>query len=230
MILPEIVIEKKVSVNSFYFAADTVYFENFGKPLALSLKEHASWSNVHAHLFNPTQEQIKWCNKNNITVSYETVDPTINEINTYYACVRFIRVPQIFEKTARIISLDCDGVVVRPIAEEKFLEDTKHSAALWRNKGQTSLASSLFFGVDNFRNKFAEKLIPHFKNDSFKWYLDQEVLDIMIKNKEVEIVELRDWGNPKVNTNTLIWTAKGNRKTDPGFQAELNKYKDHGLT
>jgi lipopolysaccharide biosynthesis glycosyltransferase len=154
----------------------------------------------------------------------------MTEIKTYYACVRFIRIPEIFENTARLISLDCDGIAVRPITKEKFLTDTKNSAALWRAKVQTSLASSVFFGVDNFRNKFAEQLKLYFDNDTFKWFLDQNILDKMIANKEVDFIEFRDWGNSKIGRNTLIWTAKGARKIDHEFQNMLKTYKEHSLS
>lgn len=226
MKLPPILGQTNISGNSFFFGADSIYFEQFGKSLAKSLRKYAGWANVHIHLFNPTDAQIIWCQKNQFTASYEFVSEDCKDLRTYYACVRFIRIPEIFKSDARIISIDCDGVAIKLISKDKFLKDTEKSAVLWRSKNQTSLASSVFFGVDDFRVKLAKRLIPYFENDSFKWFLDQIIMDEMIREKEVSIVEFRDWGNPKIGVNTLIWTVKGDRKNDPEFQKLITLYRD----
>lgn len=229
MILPNIDGNKNVTKDSFYFGCDSKYFNTYGIPLVNSLKVHAPWSHIHIHLFNPTDDDINWCNASSVSVSYENIDPTIPEINTYYACVRFIRIPEIFNPSTRIISLDCDGIVVAPISKEKFMADTDVSKLLWRQKQQKSLASSVFFGPDDFRVRYADKLKPAFDNDSFRWYLDQNVMDAMIANNEVAITEMTDWGWPKIKSGTLIWTGKGDRKHNPEFQELLTRYKN-GLT
>ena len=226
MKLPPILGQTNISGNSFFFAADAVYFEQFGKSLAKSLRKHASWANIHVHLYNPKDDQIEWCRKNQLTASYEYIPEDCKDLRTYYACVRFIRIPEIFKSDARIISLDCDGIAVSPITKDKFLKDTEKSAVLWRSKNQRVLASSIFFGADNFRVKLAERLTPYFETDSFKWFLDQVVMAEMMHDNEVSIVEFRDWGNPKIGVNTLIWTVKGDQKSDPEFQKLINLYRD----
>lgn len=226
MILPEIKGQTNISGNSFFFGADSLYFEQFGKTLAKSLRKHAGWANIHVHLYNPNDEQIEWCRKNQLTASYEYISEDCKDLRTYYACVRFIRIPEIFKSDARIISLDCDGIAVAPITKDKFLKDTEKSAVLWRSKNQRVLASSIFFGADDFRVKLANRLAPYFETDSFKWFLDQVVMAEMMHDKEVSIVEFRDWGNPKIGVNTLIWTVKGDQKSDPEFQKLINLYRD----
>ena len=32
--------------------------------------------------------------------------------------------------------------------------------------------------------------------------------------------------NPKIGVNTLIWTVKGDQKSDPEFQKLINLYRD----
>jgi len=224
MILPNISGQLNIEQDSFYFAADTVYLDLYGKALALSLKKHAPWSNIHIHIFNASEDQLNWCNLNNITCTHETVDTSIDELRTYYACVRFIRVPEIFSRSCRVISLDCDGIVVKPITKDKFIAATNISKVLWREKQQMSLASSVFYGPDNFRIAYADKLKPYFENDTFKWFLDQHIMDEMIQHKEVDITVNTDWGNGKVGMNTLIWTGKGDKKFNPEFQQLLQEY------
>jgi hypothetical protein len=224
MILPQINGQVNITQDSFYFAADSVYLNLYGKALALSLKEHALWSNIHIHIFNPTHDQLSWCSANNITCSYEYIDTSIDELRTYYSCVRFIRVPEIFNKNCRVISLDCDGIVVKTITRDRFINDTNISKVLWREKQQMSLASSVFYGPDNFRIEYANKLKSYFENDTFKWFLDQNIMDEMLKNNEVQITVSTDWGNAKVGKQTLIWTGKGDKKFNPEFQQLLQKY------
>lgn len=225
MILPKILGDLNISQNSFYIGCDSSYFDVYGIPLINSLITHAPWANIHVHLFNPTTSQIDWIKNKNKTCSYEFLDNSISEIKTYYACVRFIRVPEIFLPNTRVIGLDCDGIAITKIFKEKFLNDTTQSKVLWREKQQTGLASSVFFGPDDFRDRYAEKLKLFFKNDNFKWYLDQNIMDEMIKNKEVEITTINDWGWPKIKQGTLIWTGKGNRKHNLEFKNMLSKYR-----
>jgi hypothetical protein len=224
MILPDISGHTNITQDSFYFAADTAYLDLYGKPLALSLKKHASWSNIHIHIFNAREDQLEWCNLNNITYTHEIVDTSINELKTYYACVRFIRIPEIFNSMCRVISLDCDGIVVKPITKDKFIADTDISKVLWREKQQMTLASSVFYGLDNFRVAYADKLKPYFENNTFKWFLDQNIMDEMVQRKEVSITMNTDWGNGKIGKDTLIWTGKGEKKFNPEFQQLLQQY------
>lgn len=224
MILPAVKGTVNVKNNSFYFAADSAYFTSYGKSLCLSLKKFAPWANIHVHLFNPTADHLNWLVRDNVTTSYEYIDADLKEIKTYYACVRFIRIPEIFDDAARIISLDADGIAVRPITEEKFLYDTESSKVLWREKQQQSLASSLFFGPDNFRHQYAQELISYFLTDNFNWFLDQNILDYMVTKKIASVYNNRDWGNSKIGKKTLIWSAKGNRKNNEEFQELVQQY------
>jgi hypothetical protein len=224
MILPIVLGDTNIDQDSLYFGCDSVYFKKYGIPLINSLKEHAAWANIHAHIFNPEQSQLAWCKDNNITASYEFIDINTRELNTYYACVRFIRIPEIFNNNVRVISLDCDGIAIRKISKDKFLEDTNSSKIFWREKQQKSLASSVFFGPDDFRLRYADKLKSYFDSDNYGWYLDQNVMDEMIANHEVEITTSADWGWYKTKGTVMIWTGKGNTKDEPAFQELIKKY------
>ncbi len=212
--------------NFFYFGCDRVYFDNYGKPLINSLKKNASWANIHCHIFNPSEDQLKWCDSKDISVSYEYIENSISEIKTYYACVRFIRVPEIFKDSARIISLDCDSIATAPLSEIKFLQDTNNTKVFWRTKGNKSLASLVIFGLDNLRHDYSIRLKEYFKNDTFKWFLDQEILDEMISKNQFGITTDVYWGSPGKKKNSLIWSGKGNKKFASEFQNLIDLYRD----
>ena len=60
-------IKTKLDGNYFYFAADNIYFDLYGKALVLSLLDRAPWAKIHIHFFNQTTSQQLWCNNKNIT-------------------------------------------------------------------------------------------------------------------------------------------------------------------
>lgn len=226
MILPDIYGNKSLQGKFFYFGCDTKYFEEYGKILANSLKIHAPWAVTHCHIFNPTSEQLDWCKAKGVSVSYEYIDPNIREANTYYACVRFIRIPEIFDASARIIALDCDSVAVEDLPEMQFTLDTSSTKVFWRTKGNKSLASTVLFGPDNTRTEYAEELKKSFADDSYKWFLDQDVMDKMISENRFGTTTDTTWGTTApTKKKGLIWTGKGEKKLSQEFQNMLERYK-----
>lgn len=226
MKLPHIQGDIGIIKNSFYFGCDSIYFTKYGVALANSLRMHAPWANIHCHIFNPTDEQLNWCSQKNLSVSYEFIDSTIREPHTYYACVRFIRVLEIFEATAKIISLDCDSIAIHPLSEQKFIEDTKSTKVFWRTKGSKSLASTVLFGPDNVRIEYAKRLLTAFEDDSYKWFLDQDIMDEMISKNEFDVTTDVTWGSTSFKKKeALIWTGKGDKKFSKEFQELLEQYR-----
>jgi hypothetical protein len=227
MKLPQIQGDVSIVKNSFYFGCDSSYFTKYGIVLANSLQIHAPWANIHCHIFNPTTEQLEWCKQKKITVSYEFIDTNIREPNTYFACVRFIRVPEIFLPNTRIISLDCDSIAMNKLSENKFIEDTDSTKVFWRSKSNKALASTVIFGPDNIRVEYANKLRTAFENDSYKWFLDQDILDEMIRQNAFGTTTEVTWGTAAWKKNNgLIWTGKGDRKFSEDFQRLSEYYRN----
>jgi hypothetical protein len=222
MILANLPITQKLFGKFFYFAADSKYFELYGKALALSLLRHAPWASIHVHLYNPTIEQINWCDKKNVSFTKETIDPTNPEFKTLCACIRFIRIAEIFDQSSKIISFDCDVIANNLIPEEIFLQDTAASGITIR-KGGKSLASAISFGLDNFRNEYRKRLLSHFEKDEIYWFLDQDVLDTMMLESPLRQLS-PVWTSTKMTPDRMIWTAKGDRKDANVQYTDLLKY------
>lgn len=210
MILPPLNVPSRLVGNFFYFAADSKYFDLYGKALALSLLQHAPWANIHVHLYNATNEQIAWCCQKNISYTNELIDVNNKEFNTLCACIRFIRIPEIFDPSAKIISFDCDVIANTTIPLTKFLEATSLSKITIR-KGGKSLASAISFGSDNFRNTYSTRLRESFKQENIYWFLDQDILDHMMLEKPIPQLS-SEWTGTKMTPDRMIWTAKGSRK------------------
>lgn len=53
-----------------YAACDSAYFADFGTAFVNSIKLNAN-CNIHIHLFNPTPDQINYCQRNGVGVTWE---------------------------------------------------------------------------------------------------------------------------------------------------------------
>lgn len=223
MKLEDLKVEKKLQGNFFFFAADNVYFDLYGKALALSLLKHAKWAKIHVHFYNQTPEQAAWCDRKGVSYTNDILDRSHPEFRTLCACIRFIRIPEIFDDNARVLSFDCDVIANNTIPQEKFLEDTNNSKVTLK-KGNRALASTVTFGLDNFRHEYREKLLHNFSINNIYWFLDQDVLDEMIRENRLGTMFL-EWTGTKMTPTQMIWTAKGERKNSkPQYQALIDKY------
>jgi len=221
MNLPNIQGQTNQSGKFFFFAADTGYFNLYGKALAYSLRQHAPWAKVHVHIYNPSEEQLSWCEQHSVSYTYESVDVNYAEIKTYYACVRFIRIPEIFSNDAKIISFDCDVLARKHVPENIFDKDTVASRVTIRHKTGKSLASAIFFGPDDFRYRYSDRLKENFSKDNIYWFLDQVVLDEMLEAGEASPIGYEIWTSTKMNDKDIFWTAKGDRKESKSQYVEL---------
>lgn len=215
-------IENKLVGNYFYFAADEIYFNLYGKALILSLQDRAPWAGIHVHFYNQTEEQKDWCKLKNISSSNDIIDRNNLEFRTLCACIRFIRIPEIFDQNSKIMAFDCDVIAKNVIPEEKFLEDTDKSKVTLR-KGNRSLASAISFGNDNARNILRDKLLQNFEMDNIYWFLDQDIMDQMLSEKSL-FPMTTEWTGTKMTDRQMIWTAKGQRKNSKGQYQELINY------
>ena len=104
---------------------------------------------------------------------------------------------------------------------------TKSTKVFWRTKGNKSLASTVLFGPDNVRVEYAKKLLTAFEDDSYKWFLDQDVMDEMISKNEFGITTDITWGSTSLKKKEgLIWTGKGDKKFSKEFQDLLEQYRN----
>jgi hypothetical protein len=87
-----------------------------------------------------------------------------------------------------------------------------------------ALSSTVTFGNDEFRNEFRKRLLHHFSRDNIYWFLDQDLLDELIRENHLGTMFL-EWTGTKMSPNQMIWTAKGERKNSkPQYQALIEKY------
>lgn len=55
-----------------YVAADSQYFDRFGKALINSVIRNTAYG-IHVHIYDPTDKQLRFCEKNQVSVSWEVL-------------------------------------------------------------------------------------------------------------------------------------------------------------
>jgi hypothetical protein len=91
-----------------------------------------------------------------------------------------------------------------------------------RGENKASLGSAVGFGPDTVRYILREKLLERI--DNLKWYLDQHVLDDMLKNKQIDEMDLR-YSDFTSQSSSFVWTGKGDRKFKKKFAALADNYR-----
>lgn len=73
MIIP--IIHGSLNQSNYYIytACDAKYFDAFGRTLINSIQANTDLG-VHVHLFNPSDQQLEFCNKKNVSITYEIID------------------------------------------------------------------------------------------------------------------------------------------------------------
>ena len=137
---------------------------------------------------------------------------------TYFACVRFVRLRDLYDARHRMFAMDVDAVVRArlrsPGDDRAFYIHRIHGAkarylagGIWLNAVQSNCG---------FLDEYAAAITSHFHDDYIYWGIDQDVLEhIVPKWNHAELPqEYIDWN---MQAHSMVWTAKGNRKNNLAF-------------
>jgi len=154
---------QQIDKKGFYCSSDTLYFNNWTKLFILSAKQYAPWAHIHVHIFDSTESDYDWCNKNNISISSEITPTqyteTVDTKKAYWSNARFIRLPELYSDSTSVITVDSDSLFVQPLSEYQFDQDLSCSWVTVRGAEDLSLASAIGFGPDNVRHIYRKKLL-----------------------------------------------------------------------
>lgn len=100
---------------------DGGYFQRYAALLADSLARHeGAETQMHVHLVSPSPEVLAAARAAGFGVSVEYPDfkgRSRNFVNTYYACSRFLALPQLLKSYERpLLVMDVDALVLAPLA------------------------------------------------------------------------------------------------------------------
>jgi hypothetical protein len=216
----------KILKKGFYCPSDSVYFNTWTKLFIKSAKIYAPWAHIHVHIFDGTADDQAWCLENSVTVTTEATpleySTNIDTKKAFWVNTRFIRIPELFDDTTAIIAIDSDSLFKNPLTEQQFDKDLQNSWVTVRGEEKSSLGSAVGFSTDITRHVYREKLLEHKNN--LKWFLDQNILDIMLKDKKIKEMDLR-YSDFTSQPDSIIWTGKGDRKFKKRFAALADEYR-----
>jgi hypothetical protein len=144
---------------------------------------------------------------------------------TYFACARFIRLAQLVRPTQRFFALDADAIVRKPLPDMTNLVDL-HIYRVYK-KDPRFLAGGIYVcgtpGSFDFLQTYAANLTQAITQDRLYWTLDQDLLNTIVPNYRWQDLPntLIDW---HMKLDSVIWTAKGTKKSNDAFVSEQNKY------
>jgi hypothetical protein len=143
---------------------------------------------------------------------------------TYYACVRFVRLAELLRPGQRCLSIDVDGLVRGRFVDQLGTEDFY---LYEKPKDGTHLAGALLFngtaGSHNFLQEYAQRLRSSISKHDLYWFLDQIILDQLVPKYHKGLLPMSyiDWA---MRDESAIWSAKGKRKELEVFKQEQRKY------
>lgn len=144
---------------------------------------------------------------------------------TYYACVRFVRLAELLRPGQRCLSIDVDGLVRGKFVDQLGNEDFY---LYEKPKDGTHLAGALLFngttGSHNFLQEYAQQLRSSIDKNDLYWFLDQIILDQLVPKYHKGLLPMSyiDWA---MRDESAIWSAKGKRKELNIFKQEQGKYQ-----
>jgi hypothetical protein len=229
-------------------ACDSAYV---GRAIALirSAEHFSPGLQVILHLVNPTkttlaklkclQQELNWTKLDLSIDDCTSISswPEARQI-TYYACARFFALPEILASTENtVIVVDADSLIVNPITPQ--IAAGACDVAMWRRDLEVSghpehmrvCASVIAFfhtsGSMAFASRLRERLGARFDTQTAEWFVDQVELARSIDelSDSVKVANLRGAYKDfdKFKKSSIIWSAKGDRKTFSEPFAALSK-------
>lgn len=226
-------------------ACDSVYLRDHAKGFITSCA--LAQNNVHIHVTNPSEEDNKYLQflcegykilypEGHMTTSHDNMDTssfTKSERRTFYACNRYIVVPDVVKCNVLILDIDCFVMSnIVPFEEDVGLYLRKPIGNdKWEIEGNKLAAGAVYVNKNHldFIGYTKEVILDHISRREMRWFLDQLALirayDHFPEKKYVTITEkFLDWSFRK---NSKIWTGKGSKKSlDATYGAKHKEFKN----
>jgi hypothetical protein len=222
-----------------FCSCDSIYFEEFAKPLAYSANQHGN--DLHIHVMEPTEK-----NKADFILLKDdvSIDLTISEEvggfnnREYYSCNRFIVAPYLLQQGAeRLLIIDTDCLIMDHLDFPEadlglFLRKPWENHNEWETLASHVAAGMVYYTQTSF--SFAAEVSEALTKNKLIWFIDQVALWKTYERDKLTGVRNyvfhkftekdMDW---EFVEGTKVWTGKGSRKYDnPIYLAEQQKYRD----
>lgn len=221
-ILQEVTGSKSQEKNNIFLACDNIFYHRFAINFAKTIRYYAPYLHIHIHVVNHTGELFK---DKKITYTFEKL-PTLPELPStrFYASVRLLRAEELFDNDQRVMIVDVDSLVTKPIPESEYIEQSSKLSQLVRKGGRWN-NSMICLGLGetsaNFKKSIKEALleIPIPQWDG--WY-DQDAMDKIRHINTIEPISL-SWLNFSYKKGlSYFYSGKGTRKDNVLFTEITN--------
>lgn len=219
-----------------YAACDSKYFIDHAQAFVYSANDVRK--DVHIHIVNPTEEALSLAVLLNATTVVKTTfsfsdanlsQATPEQVRTFYACSRFMYLPQIVQTAKKVLCLDIDCYIMQEFHFDNrakagyFPREPLPGTVGWEAAGTRVAAGVVYVADMGIANKIAKGI----ETVEMRWFADQIVLSNVFNeigdNNIIKFDErFMDW---EFKPGTTIWTGKGPRKYDNPKYLEKKKEK-----
>lgn len=221
---------------------DAAYLDAYAAPLARALDRAAPGGALHLHLVNALPGKRTALDSlagslgaTDLSVTWETA-PGAGP--TYFASIRFVRLAQLLEASARpVLALDADSLVRTPLGPALAALAGSDLALALRPElpflNRKVLATSVHVRATNaaarFLRRLAAYLLACMRDGRTPWYLDQCAFAVVLAmsgraGDAPEVAPLpRGLADFGFAPGSAVWSAKGGRKEDALFRAEAER-------
>lgn len=177
-----------------FLACNSGYFSRFGMPLLRSLAENGATSQVHLHLMDASDDQLReavaFCKAINLNIAVSAENSGIEEkqktdARSYYHAIRFVRFYQFLRKYKNTLwMMDVDALFNRN-PKEMFSLIGKHDVAVriragriepWNQFSACIVGAALHDASLNYFRLVSAYILEFYERKSLRWGIDQLAL------------------------------------------------------
>lgn len=222
-------------------ACDDLYYRRFAMDFVLSAEATGQHQRVHLHLCAPSAQTFEHVERlqgrlehAELSWTYEgtefqrhRMDPPI-----YYTSVRYLVMHHLLaECRVPILCVDIDGVIRRPLdpafeqieAADLTIHFRLHRKAIWRRVLAAAIGVSPTPAALRFSERMAGSIEAVLRQRPV-YHIDQTILFYSYRIRRMIDREIRwqnlpiSWVDYDFSDDSLIWTAKSERKQNPRFR------------
>ena len=216
-------------------ACDPAYFRDYGHALALSLDRCAPGRSLHVHLFDA--DAAAAVEIESLGARLDATDLTVTweagrTGRAYYVTMRFVRLHQLVEACGRaVLAIDTDSLFradIAPIGEAMRVHDVAVPTRFSNVQIHLKLLGGALYVGDSaparlFLRRLAAYTLSCHRDGALGWYLDQLAIYVIYRMTQFagEPITLFDlpaaFFDHALGDDALVWTGKGDRKSDGLF-------------
>jgi hypothetical protein len=247
LVRPQVASADRLIVAS---ACDGRYLD-YALPLIRSLDVFSPGFCFALHVVNPSADDLSRLEQfarvlvsTRLAISIESTDSadaTQDELRCYYACARFLILPDLLgEFGLPVLCVDADSLVVNPI-DFRFSDDADADVVVFceqlyddvsakRRVKNGTIVVQPNDRVQSLLGELRDEFVRVLSDEAVAWYVDQEVFARKLQEHQATIrlghvrEAYADWS---FRGSSVIWAAKGDRKLeDVTYRSLMHMFAD----